>query len=269
MFGRRLSVLLGGLVLVISAAPAAAQTPSSVRVVDRAPIRRWFRAPVTDVLMEVESGTTLEVLDKERGWFWVITPRDDHGTRRSGWIDARNVEVITEPAAGLTPESSQQVDAQTPPGVPSQASQAPSTANIPEDRVAISARRDDNASAGSSAAAATKAYRFEDVHFDRDGHSLRSEDMVMLRAAAAALKADPLLVVNIEGYACSLGTPEYNLALGARRANAVKNYLASEGVAPERLRTVSLGEEHAKHDNSHEETRRLNRRVALVQNVQP
>lgn len=92
--------------------------------------------------------------------------------------------------------------------------------------------------------------------------------MDILRAALAALEADPLLS-NIEAYTCSLGTTTYNLALGARRANAVKNYLVSEGIAADRLHTVSPGEDHAKHDNSREETRQLNRRVALVPNVQP
>jgi hypothetical protein len=55
--------------------------------------------------------------------------------------------------------------------------------------------------------------------------------------------------------------------LGDRRANAVKDYLVSRGVAADRLRTVSYGEERPKYDNSREETRRLNRRAALVINL--
>jgi len=70
--------------------------------------------------------------------------------------------------------------------------------------------------------------------------------------------------VEIEGHTCNIGTAEYNLALGERRANAVRDYLTSRGIAASRFRTVSYGEERPKHDNAREETRRLNRRAALV-----
>jgi OOP family OmpA-OmpF porin len=73
--------------------------------------------------------------------------------------------------------------------------------------------------------------------------------------------------VEIEGHTCSIGTAEYNLALGNRRATAVKDYLVSRGVTEDRLRTVSYGEERPKYDNAREETRRLNRRAALVVNL--
>ena len=113
-------------------------------------------------------------------------------------------------------------------------------------------------------AAVRAAYTFEDVHFDRDRHDLRAEDIDLLRSVVAALKADPILAVNIEGYTCNLGTPAHNLALGVSRATAVRDYLVSQGIAAERLHTASRGEDQPKHDNSREETRRLNRRVAFV-----
>jgi outer membrane protein OmpA-like peptidoglycan-associated protein len=259
-----------GFAIAISvlASPAAAQTPGSVRVVnDPAPILRWFRAPIRDVLLEVQPGTTLEVLDQERGWFWVIMPPDAHGTRKAGWIQARNVEVV-ERAAALTPKPGQLSNPASLAGASAQASGAPTAVTITEDKVTITAQ-EVAASARTNAPAARKEYKFEEVHFDRDRYALRSEEMDILRAAVAALKTDPLLVVNIEGYTCSLGTAAYNMALGTRRANAVKDYLMGEGIAASRLHTVSFGEEHATHDNSHEETRRLNRRVALVPNAQP
>jgi len=59
-----------------------------------------------------------------------------------------------------------------------------------------------------------------------------------------------------------------NLALGDRRANAVKEYLVSRGVTTDRLQTISYGEERPKYDNNREETRRLNRRAALVVRLQ-
>ena len=78
------------------------------------------------------------------------------------------------------------------------------------------------------------------------------------------MRQDATLKREIEGHTCSIGTAEYNLALGERRATAVRDYLTSRGVTADRLRTVTYGEERPKHDNAREETRRLNRRAALV-----
>jgi outer membrane protein OmpA-like peptidoglycan-associated protein len=109
-----------------------------------------------------------------------------------------------------------------------------------------------------------KVYTFEDVHFDFDRYTLRPEALRVLEQAVAAMKQDANLRLTIEGNTCSIGTAEYNLALGERRANAVRDYLTQNGVAATRLQTVSYGEEKPKHDNAREETRRLNRRAALV-----
>jgi outer membrane protein OmpA-like peptidoglycan-associated protein len=107
-------------------------------------------------------------------------------------------------------------------------------------------------------------YVFEDVYFDFDRYSLRQDAMRVLDEAAAAMKADSSLRLEIEGHTCNIGTAEYNLALGERRAMSVRDYLVSQGVSADRLRTVSYGEERPKHDNMREETRRLNRRAALT-----
>jgi outer membrane protein OmpA-like peptidoglycan-associated protein len=113
-----------------------------------------------------------------------------------------------------------------------------------------------------------KVYTFEDVHFDFDRYSLRPEATRVLDEAVMALRDDATLRIQIEGHTCNIGTAEYNLALGDRRATAVRDYLTSRGVAADRLTTVSYGEERPKHDNSREETRRLNRRAALTVNLQ-
>ena len=105
---------------------------------------------------------------------------------------------------------------------------------------------------------------FEDVHFDFDRYSLRPEATRALDEAISAMQAQPDLNIQIEGHTCNIGTAEYNLALGERRATAVRDYLTSRGIAAGRLQTVSYGEERPKHDNAREETRRLNRRAALV-----
>jgi peptidoglycan-associated lipoprotein len=112
-----------------------------------------------------------------------------------------------------------------------------------------------------------RQYTFEDVYFDFDRYSLRPEATRVLDEAVAAMRENATLRVEIEGHTCNIGTAEYNLALGDRRANAVKDYLVSRGVTADRLRTVSYGEERPKYDNSREETRRLNRRAALVVNL--
>ena len=109
-----------------------------------------------------------------------------------------------------------------------------------------------------------KEITFEDVHFDFDRYSLRPEAVRTLDEAVTVLQQNPDVRVEIEGHTCNIGTAEYNLALGERRANAVRDYLTSRGISAERFRTVSYGEERPKYDNAREETRRLNRRAALV-----
>src|SRR6202008_4188591 len=79
---------------------------------------------------------------------------------------------------------------------------------------------------------------------------------------------NPTRNIIIEGHTCSIGTAEYNLALGERRARSVQEYLTSRGVAAGRLEIRSYGEERPKYDNAREETRRLNRRAALVVKIQ-
>ncbi len=115
---------------------------------------------------------------------------------------------------------------------------------------------------------AARTYMFEDVHFDFDRYTLRPDATRVLDEAIAALKQDPALRLEIEGHTCNIGTAEYNIALGDRRASAVRDYLSSRGVGADRLRTVSYGEERPKHDNTREETRRLNRRAAMVVRLQ-
>ena len=112
-----------------------------------------------------------------------------------------------------------------------------------------------------------KEFVFEDVHFDFDRYSLRPEATRALDEAVRTLQDNPNVRIEIEGHTCNIGTAEYNLALGERRATSVREYLVSRGVGADRMRTVSYGEERPKYDNSREETRRLNRRAALVVRV--
>ena len=111
-------------------------------------------------------------------------------------------------------------------------------------------------------------FTFEDVHFEFDRFNLRPDALRVLDEAITAMQANTGLRLVIEGHTCNIGTPEYNLALGERRAQSVRSYLASRGIAADRLQTISFGEERPKHDNGREETRRLNRRAALVVRMQ-
>jgi peptidoglycan-associated lipoprotein len=115
---------------------------------------------------------------------------------------------------------------------------------------------------------AQKTYTFEDVHFDFDRYNLKPDAVKILDEAIVTLRDNPDLRVTIEGHCDSTGTPEYNLALGERRANAVRDYLVNRGVAATRMETVSYGEERPKADNSTEEGRALNRRASLVVKIQ-
>jgi len=78
-----------------------------------------------------------------------------------------------------------------------------------------------------------------------------------------SLKTDPELQIRIDGHTDSIGSTEYNLGLSARRADAVKRYLVSEGIAPDRIETRGLGKSSPVADNATEEGRARNRRVEV------
>lgn len=82
------------------------------------------------------------------------------------------------------------------------------------------------------------------VYFDYDRYDVRSDFAQMLDAHAAFLRSNPSYKVTIEGHADERGTPEYNIALGERRANAVKMYLQGKGVSADQLSIVSYGKEN-------------------------
>jgi len=81
------------------------------------------------------------------------------------------------------------------------------------------------------------------VYFDFDRYDVRADAGPLLDAQAGWLKRYPAVQVRIEGNCDERGTREYNLALGARRANAVREYLVSHGVEAGRISTVSYGKE--------------------------
>ena len=108
---------------------------------------------------------------------------------------------------------------------------------------------------------------FEDVYFDFDRSRFAPKRCACSTTRCAAA-GEPDENIVIEGHTCNIGTAEYNLALGDRRATSVQRYLMSRGVAANRLETRSYGEEATEVRQLAEETRRLNRRAALVVKVQ-
>jgi peptidoglycan-associated lipoprotein len=84
---------------------------------------------------------------------------------------------------------------------------------------------------------------FRRVYFDFDSAALSGDTQSALAENAAILQSFPQLQVEVQGHADERGTTDYNIALGERRAEAVKKYLLTSGAAAGQLRVVSFGEE--------------------------
>lgn len=104
----------------------------------------------------------------------------------------------------------------------------------------------------------------ERVHFDYDESAITSTAEGILRRKVAVLRASPQVQLRIEGHADERGSTEYNLALGQRRAESVKEFMVGFGIAPSRIRTISYGEERPLVDASNEQAWSRNRRVEVV-----
>ncbi|QHM70313.1 peptidoglycan-associated lipoprotein Pal [Mixta intestinalis] len=102
------------------------------------------------------------------------------------------------------------------------------------------------------------------VYFDLDKYDIRSDFAQMLDAHAAFLRGNPSYKVTVEGHADERGTPEYNIALGERRANAVKMYLQGKGVSADQISIVSYGKEKPAVLGHDEAAYSKNRRAVLV-----
>ena len=97
-----------------------------------------------------------------------------------------------------------------------------------------------------------------------DSHELNDEGRMIVSANADVLKKYATWMITVEGHADERGTAEYNLALGEKRANAVKTYLISLGVSPDRLKVISYGKEFP-FDPGHDESAwSKNRRAHFV-----
>ncbi|MDX8401593.1 MAG: peptidoglycan-associated lipoprotein Pal [Mariprofundaceae bacterium] len=102
------------------------------------------------------------------------------------------------------------------------------------------------------------------VYFAFDSSELDASARATLDAHAAWLNANPDVSIRIEGNCDERGSREYNLALGQRRADAVRDYLASQGVSVDRIDTVSFGEERPVCKGAGEACWAQNRRADIV-----
>jgi peptidoglycan-associated lipoprotein len=111
---------------------------------------------------------------------------------------------------------------------------------------------------------AEAAFTSEDVYFEYDKYDLSPRAREVVSNKALFLKSYPTVKVLIEGHCDERGTSEYNLALGERRANAVKQYLLSLGVDQGRVSTVSYGKERPQDPGHNEAAWSRNRRAHFV-----
>lgn len=132
----------------------------------------------------------------------------------------------------------------------------------PAEPVSASAAGSETPAAPSSASSADLSTA--PIYFGFDDYTLSPEAQSTLTAMAEGLKANKSAVIQIEGHCDERGTVEYNLALGERRAQSVKNFLAQLGVEGARLSTISYGEEKPVVQGHTEEAWAKNRRAEFV-----
>ena len=101
-------------------------------------------------------------------------------------------------------------------------------------------------------------------YFEFDVAEFRTEDRGILRQRAQHLAANPNVRIRLEGHADERGTREYNLALGERRAEGIRNFLVVNGASRSQIEVVSYGEERPANRGTSQRAYRQNRRVEVV-----
>ncbi len=104
----------------------------------------------------------------------------------------------------------------------------------------------------------------EPIYFEYDSDALTAEAEDRLRAKAEILRGNPGMQLRIEGHTDERGSTEYNLALGQRRAEAVRTFLVNYGIPAARLAVISFGEERPAEDGGDEASMARNRRAEFV-----
>ena len=102
------------------------------------------------------------------------------------------------------------------------------------------------------------------VYFAFDSSEIPSEGQAVISANARALTGNKRVITQLEGHTDERGSREYNIALGERRANSVRQAMIAQGVPPQQIRVVSYGEERPAAAGQSEQSYALNRRVEIV-----
>jgi peptidoglycan-associated lipoprotein len=103
-----------------------------------------------------------------------------------------------------------------------------------------------------------------DIHFAYDSSTILPNDAAILQQIGAFLKRYPNVIIQIEGHCDERGTEEYNMALGSRRANAARQFVADLGIDASRLYTISYGEMRPADPGHTEEAYAKNRRAHFL-----
>ena len=117
--------------------------------------------------------------------------------------------------------------------------------------------------------AATRAFVNENIHFTFDSSVLSDQAQEVIKSKAEYLRTNPSTRVTVEGHCDERGTTAYNIALGDRRAESVKNFLVTLGISANRLNTLSYGEERPIAVGQDEASWAKNRRAQFVINSFP
>ena len=244
--------------ILLPAASAYAQSLPQVRVAGEATAIVSFRHFDDDdyVITTAAPGTVLDVIYTEgdalrhldSNWYWVLVPRDQHGTKRAGWVSARYVQPVPPAVRAEMPAS-------TPVPVAAQPVRE-------ENRPAVQPEPVADASAEPGPVPEFAAVM---VHFAFDKSDLSEDAKATLAAAIELLKSQPQgVVLALEGHADATGREGYNEKLGLARAESVKHYLAEQHqVSVEKITVVSYGEKQPTASNATKDGRAQNRRVVL------
>lgn len=178
---------------------------------------------------------------------------------------AKKEVVRSDEGAGKTAEAPAPAPAGQPGPIVSETVKAEPMAPAPQEAPPPAETRTAMAEAAAGVAATEEtASRFEDIHFDFDKSFIREDAKPALAKVGDYLKRNAGAKVQIEGHCDERGTAEYNMALGARRAESAKKYLASLGVKDAALSTVSYGKEKPLDPGHAEDAWAKNRRAHFV-----
>lgn len=140
----------------------------------------------------------------------------------------------------------------------------PAPGEAPAPPVTADPRGTNGAAVPGSAEDFKRSVTSDTVNFATDMYDIDSDARAILDTQAEWLTRYPNVTITLEGHCDERGTREYNLALGDRRANAAKNYLAARGIAASRINTISYGKERPLALGSDEASYAQNRRAVTV-----